>query len=213
MSQRPIVLWVLLTQEKVFIEDGGLGGRQGQCFVLLRCEWAEKLSFGLWCPTMVTESGFQFIRRHSLPLFRKQCVLVGPVTVWPRDLADSFFSSELEFPGLQVQQGPRIPSSRTSGWSLAYSPLLPTASCKCQVHWAIAYPPVPQARGAEWIILAGGAITSASSCSEPSPGGWLGCFDTLSEHGVQCVGSFIVCMAWCPVRTCLIIVCHWGHLE
>lgn len=50
--------------------------------------------------------------------------------------------------------------------------------------------------------MAGGALAAASSCLQPSPGGWLSWFDSLSEHGVQCVGWF--------VGDCLIIAWHWG---
>lgn len=105
MPQWSIVLWVLLTEVKVFTEDGVWDG-QGQCFLLLRCEQAEQ-SLGwipLWdlMPNSDSRVGLS-VHEEGIP-----CLFPESSVFWlllslsdPGTWADSLPFSELEFPSLR----------------------------------------------------------------------------------------------------------------
>ena len=97
---------------------GQVGGWEGQghCFILLRCEHAEK-SFG-WMPLWVLlpnndRRGRLSVRKEAVPcLFPESSVFWLVLSL--SDLgtpADSLPFPDLELPGLRVQQGMRVSGS------------------------------------------------------------------------------------------------------
>lgn len=190
MPQWPIVLCGLLPQE-VFPEDGGLGGPgSGKCFVLLRCEATEKSV--LVDPPVGPDANDESSVRPSLVLSRKQWCSGQPChRLTQRPGQTSSPSLSWSFLACKCSGGLGslgLLGSRTSGRSLVCSPTAPRHFQRMPSALSIAYLPAPSARRADCIILAGGAVASASSCSEPSPDGWLRRFGALSEDGVECAG-------------------------